>query len=692
MNIHRVPTPVDYPHTRRVEVSESHFGRQVEDPYRWLENDASRDGELAAWVREQDALARGYLDGLPAQPVFRRQIKELVDFEQSSVPQKRGDRYFHTLRLPGQQQARLLVREGVDGPARLLIDPNGWSQDGADAIAEWDASHDGSHLVYAVQRGGVDWREIRVLDVTTGETLDDRVEWVRFGALSWARDGTGFFYSRYPEPEPGTASQAVVFNHAVYFHRLGTGQAEDRLVHATPHRPDLLHIAGVTENGRYLVIQSTPGSSMTMLSVVDLTTENWTVRTVAGADFTAEWTAFGNDGQTLFVITSQDAPRRRIVTFDFAQTEPVPVDRLGEDKAVLQHAWLVGGRLVTSYLVDASTQLRRHALDGTLEGPIQLPGIGSAGIRGTFADDEAFIAYTSFNAPLTIYRYDVATKKQTVWAQPELGFELGEIAVEQHFYASKDGTRIPMFVIRRKGVHAPAPTLLYGYGGYGISLPPYYDPTKLAWVAQGGTLAIANIRGGGEYGRDWHDAGRLANKQKSYDDFIAAAEFLRDAGIAKRDGIAIQGESNGGLLVGAVTNQRPDLFAAALPGVGVMDLLRFHHFTGGGFWTYDFGDPREEAAFGNLLALSPYHNVASGKCYPAILVTTADADDRVVPAHSFKYTAALQHADIGPNPRLLRVETRAGHGAGKPLDKVIAEAADMWAFAARWTGLETLKP
>lgn len=683
----RAHAPI-YPHTRRVDVTERHFGRQIADPYRWLEQDARRDGEVVAWVREQDALARDYLGHLPTQAVFRRQIEALVDFEQSSVPQKRGDLYFHTLRQGLQQQASLHVRHGVEGPDRLLIDPNGWSQDGADAIAEWDASHDGSHLVYAMQRGGADWREIRVLDVATGEILADRLEWARFGALSWAKDGTGFFYSRYPAPDPDHASQAVIANHAVYFHRLGTSQAEDRLVHATPDRPDLLHIAGVTEDGRYLIIQSTPGSSMTRLSVVDLTSDDWLVRTVAGADFDAEWTAFGNDGVLLYVVTSLDSPRRRIVTFNLAQAAPKPIDLVAQDEDVLQHGWLVGGRLVTSYLVDASTQLRRHGLDGTVEGTIDLPGIGSAGIRGMMAEDEAFLAFTSFNAPLAIYRYEVGTGTLTPWAKPSLGFDVDEIAVEQHFYPSKDGVSIPLFVIRRKGVQAPAPTLLYGYGGYGISLTPYYDPTKLAWVAQGGTLAIANIRGGGEYGRAWHDAGRLANKQTSYDDFIAAAEFLRDAGIAAPDGLAIQGESNGGLLVGAVTNQRPDLFAAALPGVGVMDLLRFHHFTGGGFWTYDFGDPREEAAFANLLTLSPYHNIAAGTSYPAILVTTADADDRVVPAHSFKYAAALQHADLGPKPRLLRVETRAGHGAGKPMDKVIAEAADMWAFAAHWTGLE----
>lgn len=685
-------TSINYPHTRRVDVTETHFGHRIADPYRWLENDARRDGEVAGWAQAQNALTRSYFDGLPAHDVFRRQISELFDYEKSGVPLKRGDRYFHTMRQGLKNQDSLHVRQGADGSDRLLLDPNGWSQDGADAIAEWDASRDGAYVVFGVQRGGTDWREIKVLDVATGQTLDDIVKWARFGNIAWAKDGSGFFYSRYPEPEPGTESQASVANHAVYFHRLGTPQADDRLVHATPDRPHLLHIAGVTEDGRYLIIHSTPGSSMTMLSVVDLAANDWTVRTVIGEDFAAEWSAFGNDGTTLFVITSQSAPRRRIVAIDLAEPAPKPRELVSEDEAVLQHASLVGGRLMAGYLVDARTEIRRHSLDGRLDGTVELPGIGSAGFRGTLVDDEAFLAFTSFNAPLTIYRYEVATRTQTVWAQPKVGFDLSEIAVEQHFYASKDGTTIPIFVVRRKGVQAPAPTLLYGYGGYAISLTPYYAPTQLAWVAQGGTLAIANIRGGGEYGRAWHDAGRLANKQNSYDDFIAAAEFLRDAGIASQDGIAIQGESNGGLLVGAVTNQRPDLFAAALPGVGVMDLLRFHHFTGGSFWTYDYGNPQEVAAFDNLLALSPYHNVAPGKPYPAILVTTAEADDRVVPGHSFKYTAAIQAADIGTKPRLLRVETRAGHGAGKPLDKVIAEAADMWAFAAQWTGLETGRP
>ncbi|QJP15769.1 S9 family peptidase [Starkeya sp. ORNL1] len=685
-------TSIMYPQTRRADVTETHFGHRIADPYRWLENDARHDPEVAGWARQQNDLARAYLDGLPGRDVFRKQLSELFDFEQAGVPLKRGDRYFHIKRQGLKNQGALHVRMGVDGPDRVLIDPNDWSDDGADAIAEWDASHDGAYVAYGVQRGGTDWREIKVLDVDMGELLGDEIKWARFGNIAWAKDGSGFFYSRYPEPELGTASHAGVANHAVYLHRLGTPQADDRLVHATPDRPHLLHLAGATEDGRYLVIHSTPGSSMTMLSVVDLSDGDWTVRTVVGEDFAAEWSAVGNDGTTLFVITTQDAPRRKIVTIDLAEAAPKPLDLVREDEAVLQHAWLVGRRLMAAYLVDAKTAIRRHALDGTPDGEVELPGIGSAGIRGTLDDDEAFLVFTSFNAPMTIYRYDVATKARTVWAQPKVKFDLTAIEVEQHFYASKDGTTIPMFVVRRRDTQAPAPTLLYGYGGYGISMTPYYAPTQLSWVAQGGVLAIANIRGGGEYGKAWHDAGRLANKQNSFDDFIAAAEHLRDTGIAGTDGIAIQGESNGGLLVAAVVNQRPDLFAAALPGVGVLDLLRFHHFTGGSFWTFDFGDPRDEAAFNNLLALSPYHNVTSGNAYPAILVTTADADDRVVPGHSFKYIAAIQAADIGPRPRLLRVETRAGHGAGKPLDKVIAETADMWAFAAHWTGLEIGRP
>lgn len=679
---------IAYPSSRREDAAERRFGHAVADPYRWLEADVRKDREVSEWVSRQNELAGSYLDKLPERAVFRHRLSELFDYEQTGLPIKRGGRYFYTKREGLKNQPSLHVRANLDEPERLLLDPNDWSADGADAIAEWDVSDDGAFVAYGVQRSGTDWREIKVLDVATGEILPDDIRWVRFSSISWMKDGSGFFYSRYPEPELGTASHGSVSGQAVYFHSLGTPQDEDRLVHATPDAPQLLHIAGVTDDGRYLVIHSTPGSSVMTLSVADLTTEDWAVRKIAGADLATEWSCIGNDGSRLFVVTGQDAPRRRLVTFDLAEDAPAPTALIDEDEAVLGYASLVGGRLAMGYLVDAKSEIRRFTLDGSPDGTIALPGIGSAGVRGTADDDEAFLLFTSFNAPLTIYRYDVASDTRTMWAEPKVAIDLAAITVDQRFYVSADGTPIPIFVIRREDVTEPAPTLLYGYGGFGISLTPYFAPNHLAWVAEGGVLAIPNIRGGGEYGRSWHDAGRLHNKQKSYDDFIAAAEYLRDEGIARPDGIAVQGESNGGLLVGVVVNQRPDLFAAALPGVGVMDLLRFHHFTGGGFWKLDFGDPEDEAAFENLRALSPYHNIASGTAYPPILVTTADTDDRVVPGHSFKYVAALQAAEIGPAPRLLRVDSRSGHGAGKPLDKVIAETADMWAFAARATGLE----
>jgi prolyl oligopeptidase len=575
----------------------------------------------------------------------------------------------------------LVLRERFDGPERVLIDPNLWSTDGATALAEWEPSRDGAHVAFAIQKGGTDWRRIQVLDVASGEVLDDRVEWARFSGISWAKGG--FFYSRYPEP----GSQAGVTNHAVWFHALGTPQSQDRLVHATPEQPHLLHLADVTEDGRYAAIISTPGPGANALALVDLASEDWTPRPLV-TDFDAEWSVLGHLVTRLFVITSHGAERRRLVTLDLAEAAPEFRELVPEQEAVLTSAALIGGRLVSTYLVDAKTEIRRHRLDGTPDGVVALPGIGTAGgFRGDPEGSEAFYVFTSYNAPTTVYRYDVPSKASEVWAEPEAGFDLGSIAVEQRFCASKDGTRVPLFLVRRKDATGPAPTILYGYGGFGISLIPYHSPALLAWVEQGGAYAVANLRGGGEYGKAWHDAGRRANKQNVFDDCIAAAEYLKAEGIAAPDGLAIQGESNGGLLVGAVVNQRPDLFAAALAGVGVMDMLRFHKFTGGALWMEDFGDPEKEADFRKLLTYSPCHNVRPGQDYPATLVTTAETDDRVVPGHSFKYTATLQAVGIGDKPHLIRIETRAGHGAGKPMDKIIEEAADQWAFAAYWTGL-----
>ena len=443
-----------------------------------------------------------------------------------------------------------------------------------------------------------------------------------------------------------------------------------------------------THDGRYLLIYPTPGVGVNALVSIDLAGEDWAPRRLIDG-FDAEWTVIGTKGDLLYVQTNEGAERRRIVTLDLAQENAQPVEIVAEDEAVLTNAALLGGRLLTTYLVDAKTEVRRFAMDGTPDGIVELPGVGSAGgFQGNEEDNEAFFIFSSFDTPMTVFRYDVAANRSEVWAEPKASALLKQISVEQRFYTSKDGTSVPVSIVRRVDVTGPAPTLLYGYGGFGISMVPYYNPVQMAWVEQGGVLAIANIRGGGEYGRAWHMAGQLEKRQNAYDDFAAAGDFLKAEGITSADGLAIQGESNGGLLVGAVVNQRPDLFAAALPGVGVMDMLRYHRFSGGVLWMSDFGNPDEEQHFNTLLSYSPYHNIREGQDYPAILATTADTDDRVVPGHTFKYVAALQAADLGSTPKLVRVETRAGHGAGMPLDKVIALHADMWAFAAHWTGLE----
>lgn len=681
-------TDIAYPATKRLDVVDTHFGTTIPDPYRWLEHDVRSDQDVAAWVDAQNQITRAHLDALPGREGFKARLTAAFDHERVSAPRKCGSRYFYTRNAGLESQASLFVRDSVDGPGRVLIDPRAWSEDGATALAEWSPSKDGLRLAYAVQDGGTDWRTLKVLDVASGKVLDDEVKWARFTEISWAKDGSGFFYSRYPDPEHGAEFQTGVANHAIYFHALGTPQSDDRLLHATPEKPDLLHLVDITDDGRYALIYSMPGTGGNALAIVDLDSDKWTSRTLVD-DVDVEWSVIGNVGTTLFIMTSLDAPRRKIVTLDVAKVDRLASTLIEEQDSVLNGAWLLGGRLLASYLVDAKTDIRRFTLDGSPDGVLALPGIGSAGgFRGAPEDPEAFFVFTSFNAPTTVYRYDIADNTRAVWAAPDMPIDLDRIVVDQRFYLSKDGTRVPMFVVRQAEAQGPAPTLLYAYGGFGISMVPFYSPALLAWVEQGGVVAIANIRGGGEYGKAWHDAGRRVNKQNSFDDFIAAAEYLQAEGIASADGLAIQGESNGGLLIGAVVNQRPDLFAAALPGVGVMDMLRFDRFTGGSLWKTDFGDLAVEADFRNLLAYSPYHNIDASKAYPAILATTADTDNRVVPGHTFKYIAAVQAARPGDRPHLVRIDTRAGHGGGKPMDKVIEELADMWVFAARWTGLE----
>ena len=676
-----------YPGTKRVDVTEQHFGQTIVDPYRWLEKNGSQDPAVRSWIDAQNAVTRSYLDTLPGRDHFRKRMTELLDYDRYTVPRKRGDRYFFNVIKGNENQPSLYVREGVFGDSRVLIDPNSWSEDGADAVGIWNASDDGRLLAFGTQKEGSDWRTLRVLDVDSGQILDDVVEWARFTRIAWAPDGSGFFYSRVPKPADET-TDAVVANHAVYFHRLGTEQAEDRLIYATPERPDLLHGADRVSGGRYLTISSTPGTNESSLTIIDLASGDWKPRTVV-ADMDSAWYVIGNDQQTLFLATTQDAGRARIVSLDLTDKNPKPKEIIAEaaDGAVLDSAILAGDKLLVNYQIDVKAELRRFTLDGKPDGTVKLPGVGSARFLEGDAG-QAFFVFTSYDAPIAVYRYDTTSEVVTPWAEQKVPIDLDKIHVEQRFYRSRDNTEVPMFIIRRKDVTRPAPTLLYAYGGFGLSQSPIYDPMRLAWVEQGGVLAVANIRGGGEYGQAWHRAARLDKKQNSFDDFIAAAEFLKKAGITSPKGLAIQGESAGGMLVGAVTNQRPDLFDVALPGVGVMDMLRYDRFTGGALWTGEYGNPADEKSFRNLLRYSPYHTIRDGKDYPAILATTADADDRVVPAHTFKYVAALQAADLGQKPRLVRIETRAGHGSGLPVDKAVAQNAEIFSFAAYWTGLK----
>ena len=678
-----------YPQTRRTDQVDSQFGVQVADPYRWLENDVREDAEVKSWVDAQNNVTNAFLTTLPGRDGLEARIKQLYDYERFGVPTKKGGRYFYAHNTGLQNQSVLFVRDSVDGEGRVLIDPNSWSKDGATALAEWTPSEDGKYLVYSIQDGGSDWRTVKVIDVATGKETGDEVKWVKFSGMEWMKDGSGFFYTRFPEPTPGQEFQSTNLNSKVYFHKLGTPQSADRLVYATPDKPTYGHYATVSDDGRWLVITTAEGTDDRYeIHAIDLRARGAKPKAlVTGLE--NNWTFIGNEGSHFFFITNKDAPKLKIVAMDVARPGNPVTPVIAEQEATLDSASIVGGKLIASYLADAKSEVRVHNLQGRKLSTVDLPGIGTAtGFSGDMDDPETFFSFTSFNRPTTIYRYDARSGQASTWAAPKVAFNPDDYSVEQVFYNSKDGTRVPMFIVRKKGSTGPAPTLLYGDGGFNVSLTPSFSATRLAWLEKGGVYALANLRGGGEYGKAWHDAGRLANKQNVFDDFIAAGDYLKKNGIASPKGLAIQGGSNGGLLIGAVVNQRPDLFDAANAAVGVMDMLRFDRFTAGRYWVDDYGYPNKDADFRTLLAYSPYHNIKTGVHYPPMLVTTADTDDRVVPGHSFKYISALQAADPNGEPHLIRIETRAGHGSGKPTDKIIEEASDVLAFFARFTGLQ----
>ncbi len=683
-------TAPDYPETRQGDVVDTVFGEEVADPYRWLEEDVRNSEEVAAWVERQNAVTDTYLEALPARDWFTNRIGELYDFERFSVPMERGGRYFYTGNSGLQNQSPLYVRDSLDAEPRLLIDPNEWADDGATALAGWVPSPDGSKLLYSVQDGGSDWRILRVMDVATGEQIGGEIRWAKFTGLSWVGDD-GFLYSRFPEPEEGEDFQALNMNQAVYYHALGTEQAADKPVFATPDHPERNHVAQTTSDDRWALITSSTGTdSRYEVNLVDLDA-GWDARVLVPG-FEDSWSLIDSVGSRLFFTTNNQAPLYRVVSIDMDNPQAGWTEVIAEREQPIAGAALVGGHLVLEYLEDASSAAYVHSLDGEMVREMEFAGLGSAGgFTGDPDSPEMFYSFSSFNRPATIYRYDVSTGESVVFAEPELTFDPEDFVVEQRFYESKDGTRVPMFIMRRADIAASGeavPTLLYGYGGFDVSLTPGFSTSRMAWVEAGGAFALANIRGGGEYGKAWHDAGRRANKQNVFDDFIAAGEFLIAEGVTPEDGLAIQGGSNGGLLVGAVANQRPDLFAAGNAAVGVMDMLRFDQWTAGRYWVDDYGYPDREEDWRILRAYSPLHNIQPDTDYPALLVTTADTDDRVVPGHSFKYTAALQAEDLGERPQIIRIETRAGHGSGKPTDKAIAEASDIAAFLAYWTGLE----
>ncbi len=678
--------------TRIETVVDESFGIKVSDPYRWLENDVRQDAAVKDWVDTQNKATSGYLDQLPGRAYFKSHLTKLINFERYGVPVQAGNKLFYSRNSGLQNQSVLLVRDVAAGAKPVvLIDPNTWAKDGATALGSYDPSHDGAKLAYQIQDGGTDWRIVKVRDVATGKDDADELRWVKFSDLDWARDNSGFYYARFPKPEAGAEFQSTNLNQAIYFHKLGTAQADDKLIFATPDQPKLSHGVQVSENGRWLLIFSNLGTdNRPQVRAMDLARPDSPPRILVSGHDNA-YSYAGSDGDRIYLVTDLDAPLSRIVSVDLSASGNVVMNPVvTQSRATLTGASLIGGRIIAEYLDDVKADVRVFDLNGLAKGKITLPGIGSAsGFGGRNDRPSTYYAFTSFNAPATVYKLDVSNLKSVPFLVPKSSFDPKSIVVEQVFYPSKDGTQIPMFIVRQAKLDLtkPHPTLLYAYGGFEISLTPAFSATRIAWIEAGGIYAVANLRGGGEYGKPWHDAGRLLKKQNVFDDFIAAGEYLVKRGLTSPQQLAIQGGSNGGLLIGAVVNQRPDLFAAALPAVGVMDMMRYTRFTAGRYWTDDYGDPVEEVHFKNLLTYSPYHNIKGGRDYPAILATTADTDDRVVPGHSFKYIAAVQAAAVGPKPHLIRIETRAGHGSGKPTDKIIAETADLWAFAAFHTGL-----
>ncbi|NET88765.1 MAG: S9 family peptidase [Kamptonema sp. SIO1D9] len=672
-----------YPNSQKVDQVDNYHGIEVKDPYRWLENPDSE--ETKAWVEAQNQVTFGYLSKISAREKIQQRVTQLWNYEKFGIPFKEGDRYFYFKNDGLQNQSTLYTLFDLDSEPRVLLDPNNLSSDGTVALSGLAVSNDGNLMAYGLSASGSDWQEWQVLDVATGENREDKLKWIKFSGASWTKDDRGFFYSRYDEPNEETKLEDVNYYQKLYYHKLGTSQAEDILIYDRPDEKEWGFSGNVSEDGKYLIISVWRGTDpKNLVFYKDLENPEAEVIELI-SEFEANYDFVDNDGTIFWFRTDLDAPRGRLIAIDI--NNPVKEnwqEIIPQSNDTLESVGLLNNQFVVDYLKDARSSIKIFALNGEFVREVELPGIGSAGgFDGKREDTETFYIFTSFTTPSTIYRYDLVSGESTIFRQPTVDFNPESYETRQVFYHSKDGTRVPMFITYKKGLILDGnnPTLLYGYGGFNISLTPNFSVSRIVWMEMGGVYAVPNLRGGGEYGEEWHQAGMKLNKQNVFDDFIAAAEWLIENRYTSTRKLAISGGSNGGLLVGACLTQRPDLFAAALPAVGVMDMLRFHKFTIGWAWCSEYGNAEEnEDEFQAIYAYSPLHNLKPGTAYPATMITTADHDDRVVPAHSFKFAAALQASHAGEKPVLIRIETKAGHGAGKPTTKMIEETADLFAF------------
>ncbi|MES2739709.1 MAG: prolyl oligopeptidase family serine peptidase [Pseudomonadota bacterium] len=673
-----------YPVTKKVDQKDSYHGTVVADPYRWLEDANSAD--TRDWVLAQNKVTQAYLGQIPGRAAIKARLTALWNYERFSVPVKEGGRYFYSRNDGLQNQAVLYVMDSLAGAPRLLLDPNKLASDGTVALAGTVVSPDGKYLAYGTAASGSDWNVWKVRDIDSGADLDDELKWVKFSSASWTKDGSGFFYSRYDAPQEATKLADVNYYQKLYFHKVGTPQHDDVLVYDRPDHKEWGFGGQVSDDGHYLIISASEGTAnKNRVFFKDLRRADSKVVPLLTA-FDAAYRFIDNDGSVFYFNTDQQAPRSRVVAIDSAAPAPDKwKEVVPEARHTLVDASLINQQLVLNYLSDARSLVKVVDLSGKPVREVELPGIGSvAGFAGKRGERETFYSFTSFTTPTTIYRYDLKTGKSSPYRQPTVDFDPRAFETRQQFFTSRDGTRVPMFIVAKKGIKLDGsnPTYLYGYGGFNYSLTPSFSVANLAWMEMGGVFVMANLRGGGEYGEDWHLAGTKLHKQNVFDDFIGAAEWLVANQVTSPAKLAIGGGSNGGLLVGAAITQRPDLFAAAVPQVGVMDMLRFHKFTIGWAWTSDYGSSDNADEFQALLRYSPLHNLKRA-CYPATMITTADHDDRVVPAHSFKFAATAQAAQIGSAPILIRIDTKAGHGAGKPTTKQIEEVADRWGFLSR---------